>query len=536
MNRLQRAHGVFWAGILLSLLICMLPVLSDPTRIVLGSPAGEASTHIFGLLSGFESPGLRASALANFPHGLRTDLADPINLIWLWPGRIWGLRGAAVGWNLLCASTLLLAGWGGFRLGRQLHPSTPEAATLLGLSLACSPYLQGVAFSSGRSEYWAWAWLALTLSWALSASRRPTWPRLLRAALGFCALALSGWQPLIFGLMVLLPALFLLSKDLPKWPLLPMGALAALAAAVLLGQHLGVEPWWLRRVSGEEVVAAPARLAELWPGTTSGQIGDRLLLPGGTLAVLALGGAMRERAWAVLAGVIGLLALGPAIALGDQVLHGPAALLSPLPILGGLSGWSRLAMVGVLPLAVLAASTVAWLQPRLGSWVLLAALPVLVEGAAIRPELPASYYLSGLDPVLKDGLLGLPPGAILELPSAPIGLPLEQESLRDHALLQTVRHGRASSLVSSPEVPSAQAISPLLYALDHREPLKAVDCSPQPQLTQAGFSLVLLHRDWMSPARADHSERILRAQHGEPVDQGTGWRLFLAERAGPGGC
>ena len=124
MNRLQRSLRVFWAGLLLSLLICMLPVLSDPTRIALGSPAGEATTHIFGLLSGFESPGLRVSAVANFPHGLRSDLADPINLVWLWPGKIWGLRGATLGWNFLCASTLLLAGWGGL-------PPQPTYRTVL---------------------------------------------------------------------------------------------------------------------------------------------------------------------------------------------------------------------------------------------------------------------------------------------------------------------------------------------------------------------------------------------------------------------
>ena len=534
-RRLQRAQGVFWVGILISLLICMLPVLSDPTRLVLGSPAGEASTHIFGLLSGFESPGLRQSSLANFPQGLRSDLADPINLFWLWPGRLWGLRGAAIGWNLLCASTLVLAGWGGFRLGRQLHPDTPEAAAVLGLALACSPYLQGVAFSSGRSEYWAWAWLALALSWALSALRAPTWPRLGRVALGFAALSISGWQPLIFGGMVLLPALLLLSKDLPRWPLVPMGALAASLAAGLLFQHLSADPWWLRRVASEEVVAAPARLAELWPGTPSGQVGDRLMLPGAFLSLLALGG-LREKGWAILAVVLGLLALGPATAFGEHILPGPAALLAPLPVLGGLSGWSRLALVGVLPLAVLGASTVVWLHARIGSWVLLAALPLLIEGAAIRPELPASYYLSSLDHELESALAPLPPGAILELPSAPIGLPLAKESLRDHALLQTLSHGRASSLVSSPEEPSAWSVSPLLYALDHREPLRAVACSPQPQLLPAGFSLVLLHRDWMSPARADHSERILRAQHGAPTAEGPGWALFLAAREGPGGC
>ena len=144
--------------------------------------------------------------------------------------------------------------------------------------------------------------------------------------------------------------------------------------------------------------------------------------------------------------------------------------------------------------------------------------------------------MARLDPELEYALVRPPPGAVLELPSAPIGLALEQESLRDHALLQTLSHGRASSLVSSPEEPSAWASSPLLYALDHRESLKAVDCSPQPQLSAAGFSLVLLHRDWMSPARADHTERILRAQHGAPAKEGPGWALFLAAQEGPGGC
>ncbi|MFT5586326.1 MAG: hypothetical protein ACI9VR_003923 [Cognaticolwellia sp.] len=535
-TREQRAQGVFWVGLLLSLLICMLPVLSDPTRIVLGSPAGEASTHIFGLLSGFESPGLRVSSLANFPQGLRSDLADPINLIWLWPGKIWGLRGAAVGWNLLCASTLLLAGWGGFRLGRQLHPSTPEAATVLGLALACSPYLQGVAFSSGRSEYWAWAWLALVLSWTLSALRKPSGLGIARAALGFMALALSGWQPLIFGGMVLLPALFLISGKLPKWPLVPMASLAAVAAGVLLFQHLSADPWWIRRIVSEEVVAAPAHLAELWPDTPSGQIGDRLMLPGALLLMLAAGGMARQKGWAALALTLGLLALGPAIGMGEHILPGPAALLAPLPILGGLSGWSRLALVGVLPLAVLAAEAVARLQPRLGAWVLLLAIPLLIEGAAIRPELPASHFISSSEPTLDYALVRSPPGAILELPSAPIGLSLDKETLRDRALLQTISHGRASSLVSSPEPTNAWLVSPLLFALDHRESLKAVDCSTQPQLTRAGFALLLLHRDWMGSSRADHAERILRAQHGAPVKEGPGWAMFLAAGQGPGGC
>ena len=536
MNRLQRSLRVFWAGLLLSLLICMLPVLSDPTRIALGSPAGEATTHIFGLLSGFESPGLRVSAVANFPHGLRSDLADPINLVWLWPGKIWGLRGATLGWNFLCASTLLLAGWGGFRLGRQLHPSTPEAATILGLALACSPYLQGVAFSIGRSEYWAWAWLALVLSWALSALRKPSWPNIAKAALGFAALALSGWQPLIFGGMVLLPALLLLSAKLPKWPLLPMASLAAIAAGLLLYQHLSADPWWIRRIANEEVVAAPARLAELWPGTPSAQIGDRLMLPGVVLLLLAAGGVARQKGWAALSLILGGLALGPTLSLGTLILPGPGALLAPLPFLGGLSAWSRLAVVGVLPLAVLAAEAVARLQPRMGAWVLIFGMPLLIEGAAIRPELPASHFTSSLESELNSALQDFPPGAILELPSAPIGLALDKEALRDLALLQTVSHGRASSLVSSPEPNSAWAVSPLLYALDHRESLSAVDCAAQTQLAHAGFALVLLHRDWMGSARADHTERILRAQHGAPAIEGPGWAMFLAEREGPGDC
>ena len=335
---------------------------------------------------------------------------------------------------------------------------------------------------------------------------------------------------------MLLPALLLLSAKLPKWPLLPMASLAAIAAGLLLFQHLSADPWWIRRIANEEVVAAPARLAELWPGTPSAQIGDRLMLPGVLLLLLAAGGGARQKGWAALSLILGILALGPTLSLGSLVLPGPAALLAPLPFLGGLSGWSRLAVVGVLPLAILAAEAVARLQPRMGAWVLMLAMPLLMEGAATRPELPASHFTSSLESELNSALLGLPPGAILELPSAPIGLPLDKEALRDLALLQTVSHGRASSLVSSPLANSAWAVSPLLYALDHRESLKAVDCSTQPQLAQSGFSLVLLHRDWMGPARAAHTERILRAQHGDPAKEGPGWALFFAEREGPGGC
>lgn len=536
MSRLQRAAGVFWGGIALSVLICMLPVLSDPSGVILGYPGGEATTHLFGLLSGFESPGLRVSALANFPQGLRSDLADPVNLPWLLPGHLWGLRAAALGWNLLCAGTVVLAGTGGWRLGRQLHPATPEAATVMGLALACSPYLQGVALSSGRSEYWAWAWMPLVLSWTLSALRRATGPRIARAAVGMTALALSGWQPLVFGGLVLLPALLLVSRGLPKWPLALILLPAALGAGAVLSQHLGATPWWLSRVDGQAAVAAPAQLAELWPWAPSGQIGDRLLLPGAGLTILALFGLREGPRWAVLAGVLALLALGPSLAVGETLLPAPAALLAPIPVLGGLSAWSRLALVAVLPLAVLAGAVVVRLRNRIGAWSLLAAIPLIIEGAALRPELPASQRIHTLPAELEEALRTSAPGAVLELPSAPIGLALEQESLRDRALLQTWSHGRASSLVSSPETPSAWALSPLLKALDTREALKAVDCRAQTQLRDAGFSVLLLHRDWMSPARADHSERILRAQHGAPLAEGTGWALFDAASSGHGRC
>lgn len=536
MSRAQRAAGVFWAGLLLSVLICMLPVLSDPTGVILGYPGGEAATHLFGLLSGFESPGLRVSALANHPQGLRSDLADPVNLPWLLPGRLWGLRAAALGWNALCLSTVVLAGYGGFRLGRQLHPSTPEAATVMGLALACSPYLQGVALSSGRSEYWAWAWMPLVLSWMLSALRRASVARLVRASLGLTALALSGWQPLIFGALVLLPALLLVAKGLPKWPVAVMLLAPAVAAGGLLAQHLSADPWWVSRVQADAVVAAPAQLMELWPLFPSGQIGDRLMLPGALLLLLAVFGLRDRPRWAALAAAVALLALGPALALGSQVVPAPAALLAPLPVLGGLSAWSRLALVGVLPLAVMAAAVVVRLQARFGAWSLLAALPLLIEGAALRPELPASQRIHSLAPELDYALVRPAPGAILELPSAPIGLSLEQESLRDRALLQTWSHGRASSLVSSPEQPSAWSVSPLLQALDTREALKAVDCAHPPQLAEAGFVVVLLHKDWMSEARAAHTERILRAQHGPPAQEGDSWALFEAAQAGPGRC
>lgn len=541
MSRARLAAAVFWAGLLVSIAVAFGPIWLAPTELALGSPHAEGAAHLFGLWAGLDGGDLflRQSELANFPAGMKQDLADPLHALFMAPALIWGLPGATLGWNLLALCTLVLAGVGGWRLGRQLFPQSPEAATILGLALTCSPVLQGVALSSGRTEYWAWAWMALPLSLCLSALRKPTPPHLALATVSMLPLAWSGWQALILGLLVLGPALLLLSRGLDRRWLLLFGGMGALASGALLAHHLSAtDPWWISRLDPAGEVRPPSHLSELLPFTASHYMGDRLMLPGLALTAAAMVGARRApRGWTALALSGLLLMFGPTLALGDTQLPGPTRLLDWLPLLGGVSAWPRLGLMVATPLAVLAAWAVHHGVERAGKWVLLLAPVLVAEGALFRPELPTAWYTHSLDPALEEALAEAPPGPILELPNAPIGLPLEAEALRDHDLLQTRAHGRPSSHISSPDTPAAIAHYDLLQALEEGSHLAQVDCRPDPGPVDAGFSLLLLHRDHMLPGRAGHVERILIAQWGPPIAEGPAWALFrLQLGVGDGHC
>ena len=113
-----------------------------PFVVQLGSASSEAPGHLWGLWATADrlwqaGPFMRNVPGLGFPSGFTGHLMDPINLLLFLPG-FWmgggGMAGASLGWNLLHAASLLVGGYGAWRLARTLAaPAEPHpwAAALL---------------------------------------------------------------------------------------------------------------------------------------------------------------------------------------------------------------------------------------------------------------------------------------------------------------------------------------------------------------------------------------------------------------------
>lgn len=500
-----------------------------------GLASGEGAAHIWGLLTTSQGlwehgPFVRVSGAAH-PEGVRRDLLDPVNLLVFGP--LWGLTGrAALAWAGLGLAWIAVAAASGWALGRRL--GGPGAALVLGLAWAASPYLHGGLLPVGRSEYWPWALWPLHLALlhdalhAESPARR--WRRAGAAGLVLGLLAHGGWQPLLFLLLGQVPAALLLARGArrPAPVLVAVGALGALLSVPMLEAHLGVDPWWLRRLDGGtgagEPLATPAS-SLLGVGGMTG--GDAAPFAGWLLPVLALGAAVRSREarpWALLGAGLLVLALGPRCTLGGLTLFAPFALL---PGSDALHGPARLAGLAALPLgiSIVTLFAVGSVQRSRWRWALL--LGLLVEGLLWRPRqerpgIPVSPPRS-----LRALLAPLPAGPVAVFWAA--ATPRETE--RDHLLLQLAQEGRVSSVGPSPQV--ARPLSPysvVELGLPRQSPLDH-PCAAEEgaRLWAAGFrSVLLVYGREGAQGRRHRRERELTALHGAPAARaatGVSWQL-----------
>ena len=549
------------AATAIAALSLLWPVLGSPTTDAIGLADGEGPAHLWGLWVSAEGllshgPFLRVSPV-NHPAGFEADLMDPINLALFLPGWLLGGRGAAgavLGWNVIHLLTVVVAGWGGWRLGRKLLES-PQAAAVVAASVAAAPYLIGAVGVVGRSEYLPMAGWALHLSF-LAGSLRPEPARReqLGAILTLVALAHAGWQPLTWLIFAELAVVWLLCREQPRRDTLTRLAVVVVPAVLLtlpmLLSHLGTDPWWLERLDRPSPFDKRPRavpLAALLPiiDTTRSWANSPLPYLGLALPLTAFAGAIGSRAarkWLVLAMVVLVFAMGELVALGtsNQSSMGfffmpAAALMHIFAPLRAFHGWARLTLLVVPLLAICAGHAIdrlATTNPRhaLRTAAFLV-LVLLVEGMTWAPVGRGCFEI-GVDPALATALATLPDGPILELP-----LGLDQADA-DRALLRSHQLHRPTSLAPSPHQPSAMILSATAWSIEQGTALASHRCaaSERTRLVEAGFVGVVVHGDLLpegSTAMHDITGLL-----GEPLTwagQTAIWRLS-AEGGIPHGC
>lgn len=509
-----------------------------------GLGSGEGAAHIWGLLTTSQGlwehgPFLRVSGAAH-PAGVRRDLLDPVNLLVFGP--VWGATGrAALAWAGLGLAWIAAAAASGWALGRRL--GGPGAALLLGLAWAASPYLHGGLLPVGRSEYWPWALWPLHLALlhdALHAARPDRrWRRAAAAGLVLGLLAHGGWQPLLFLLLGQVPAALLLARGArrPVPVLVVVGGLGALLSLPMLVAHLGVEPWWLRRLEGGTGAGEPLStpVASLL-GTGGMTGGDAAPFVGWLLPVLAAWAAVRSRAarpWALLGGALLVVALGPRCSVGSLTLIGPFALL---PGSGSLHGPARLAGLAVLPLGISIITLFSGSSAGRLGWRGALLLGLLAEGLLWRPRQERPGIPVAPPSSLRALLAPLPAGPVAVFWAA--ATPRETE--RDQLLLQLALEGRVSSVGPSPQ--AARPLAPysvLELGLSRQSPLDH-PCAGEEgaRLWAAGFRSVLLaYGREGARGRRQRRERELTALHGAPAARtATGVSWQLTEVSPPAAC
>ena len=482
---------------------------------------------------------------------------DPVNLAIFWP--LWALAGggetgAVLGWNLVHLVSVLLAGWGGWRLGRVVFEQ-PQAAAVVAAACAGAPYLLGATGVVGRTEYLPMAIWALHLSFLLPALQpKPVRSAQIGAILTLVAMTHGGWQPLTWILFAELLLVLVLFRQQPRGAVLKQLALVMVPAGLLtlplLLSHLGTEPWWLERLSHPspfEERPRAAYLIALLPlvDTTRSWANTPLAYLGVTLPLLAMLGMWadwkRAGRWLLPGVVVLVFALGELVAVGfspdrEDFYYMPAAVLMHVVApLRAFHGWPRLTML-VVPLVAVAAGfaveRAAKEEPRralIAAAVL--ALLLVIEGATWSPVGRGSFTIAVPD-TLAEAYDALPPGPVLELP---LGMSPEHT---DRALLRAQVLERPTSLVPSPHQPAALQLSAIAWSIEQGTALSRHRCasSEAARLSRAGFVGVVLHGELLPEGEVTPAS--ITELLGAPVataDQTLVWHLQATGDV-PSGC
>ncbi|MDP6934711.1 MAG: hypothetical protein QGG40_17455, partial [Myxococcota bacterium] len=367
------------ASVLLAVVSVLHPVLHAPTETLLGSPRSEGPGHFWGLWVAAEGlwthgPFVRVTDRVTAPTGFRSDMADPLHSVAFWVFWTLGGRGVSAGafaWNMLYASTVGLAGLGGWKLARCFLPAGP-GALVAATACAASPYLLQSDLL-GRTEYLAGAWYPLHLAF-LYRHLGPDGRRMdtVLAVVTLVALTMAGWCQATWIAMVEIPLALLFSRRMPSVRSQVVGILQVALPALLVGAvgiraALAESPEWAMDQWSTRIRGVPLTLGFFFPwlfekGLTVGAV-EIPPYPGLVLLVVASLAVVRvprkAGPWLGLAAVLLCFAMGPTIALGlddtAATIAGPAAWASELPVLGRVSSWYRLAVFLGMPLGMAAA-------------------------------------------------------------------------------------------------------------------------------------------------------------------------------------
>lgn len=519
----------------------------------------EAPAHLWGLWTTSENlfgtgPYFRAGAV-NHPDGYLSDLMDPVSLVVFWP--LWALFGggpkaAVLAWNGLHLVTVLLAGWGGWKLARRLLPD-PGAAVVSAAVCAATPYLMASA-QLGRSEYLAGAWYPLHLAF-LHAHLSPDRKRgdTVGAIVTLVGLAHSGWTLALWVAALEIPIALAFSRRLASererlLRMLQVGLPAIALTLPFLVSVLWLDPWWMDRLEAGKtmpvVLVMPLQnLVRFLPDYSVGGGLEAAPYPGTIVPVLMAVALWRhaERAWpwVLLAAGLTLLALGPEIQIAGPTMpvwrgYGPVAWLQEaFPATKAVQNWPRIAALLGAPLGVAAAWGVAITgrrRPR--RYMLLVGVlsgAIVLDHVTWAPSRDEPTFDARLPDDVASAVEKLPEGALLELPVDNDRLP-EYGVWEDYSLLWQLQHGRATSEAPSPTRASAYRYSIIASNLASGSPTSIDACADSEiaRLRAAGFSGVLLQKRRVQQAYVDIMRSAIASVLGEPMlDNGrlTVWGL-----------
>lgn len=464
----------------------------------------------------------------------------------LWPTT---LLGALLGAPLALALTFtlvpafnLLGGWAlGAVLGRG-----PAGCALLGGLLAFHPWVVET-LANGQVEQAVLGGAALQLAAAIHAARSASWgafalPGVVTALLGWAAphVALAGC--LVVGLWALVEVASRRadgSRPRVRW-LVVIGAVAVGALAVQAyhapsfapGVHVFAPKGSEGRPTGLVDLPEVTSLRGLLlppeapaPGPRGpGEGGGRVVHPnwlGFVLLATAAWAAGRDRSargGLVVAGVLVLLSLGPAITIAGATIPLPwAALGAVAPTVSQSMSAYRLVMGAVLALAVVASA-----GPR-SVVAALVALALTIGEAALGSTRPLPLPAQQVPPDASRAALAAGAGPVLDLPLAGPACPLGTA----HYMLEAAATGRPVPLqLTNPR--AGYAAVPGLVATTSRA-WSREDCPAELEklAKKWPFATVVLHRHDRDCPPTPRMERCLEAALGPGTSAGgvTWWDL-----------
>ncbi len=564
------ARKIAAGATLFAAVLFLRAILSDPIGRAFGDRVSEAPAHLWGLWVTSEhlfgsGPFFRTGEL-NHPVGYLSDLMDPVSLVVFFP--VWAIFGAGpkaavLAWNALHLVTVLLAGFGGWRLARRLVPD-PAAAVICAAVCASAPYLMASA-QLGRSEYLAGAWYPLHLAFLhahLGPDRRrqDTWG----AIATLVGLAHSGWTLALWVALLEIPVALAFSRQLADSRermrrLAQVGLPSVLLALPFLGSVLWLDPWWLTRLDPSQnmpvVLVMPLQnLLRVLTAYPVGGGNEAAPYPGTIVPILMAMAIWRRGGivlpWVLFALSLLLLALGPEIMIAGPTGwvwrgYAPVAWLqSALPQLNAIQNWPRIACLMGAPLGVAAAWGVAVTGRRRPRHHLLfigvVAGAIVLDHATWAPARSEPSFSVTLAPDERALLDQLPEGALLELPIDNDQNP-EYGVWEDFSLLWQLQHGRATSEAPSPTRAAAYRHSVIATSIATGSPPAQDVCasSEAARLAAAGFGGVVLQKRRIPLAYVEPVQSGIEAVLGPPTvnnDRLAGWSIPVAAGEIPTGC